>query len=728
MAAPRDWKTLNWGREHTGSATAIPIRKIGKLSSSDAIAYVEQRINPKLVDAHRHPMEREWVKNIAFLRGNQHFVDTGNGFRAPVVQPHRVLYRANMVRTLVTKAVATVLSNSATFRAPAVDWTKKSRDRAFTSEKLFEHFRENVVDWPLLLEDTLNWAACCGSGFIEFGWDPDAGSPDRFYLDENDKPVWGLTGDQKRLFEEQGRFEDVPPGDIMARVNSPFRQQWDWSARNDFNDPNCKWGGTKELVDLEALEDVYGFEKVKGIRPQEPSSNSLWYDEMLAFMQGGGGAVTMPNYVTPRDKTRQRTVLSRYFEVPLRSNHYEGRFIVVAGNVVLVNGKNPYAKTRYPLPFVKIDWQRNPGSFIGHPLMDDLRNPQFQYNNARGRQTEVANVHSSPTIFMNKHAGLAEGTLAIEPGVVYTVDFRAAGGKDNIMVLGPVPQVPKELAESATRALSELQMIASQADPDQSKLPGQIRGAPALSMMIEEKNKALLPAAKSALRATVLAGRIMLSIAKHNYTSQRVIRYVGEDNSYRVLEFEAADIQTDIRVVGEPEYFRSKASDKAQIVEYVQAGILDPLTNPEHEIMVLKTLAFGNAEQALAERLADEENQDREWDEMTADPLKHLKQAPTGGMMLDYGVQPYDDDDTHIRVMLRRMKTAEFRDLDPFAKQLLVQHLQLHQERKQQALMQQMMLEQARPSGPAPRGQPSRPKPNQGSPTSGNRQPAGQPG
>lgn len=711
MAAKDFLSRLTRFGEDSRSEHVPVLRPRGALSKSDALAYLRHRINPKLVDSHRWPIEREWAKNIAFLSGNQHFVDVGTGFRPPVLEPHRVLYRANVIRTMVTKMVSTVLNNSTTFKAPAKDWTKRSRDQAFVSEKLFEHLRDNVVDWQDILEDALTWAACCGSGFIELGWDADAGSPDRFYKDADGKVVVGLSPDQRRQFEELGQFEDVPPGEVMARSRSPFQTFWDWSARQ--NVKQAAWMGTKELVDLPELEDAYGYQKVRDVRPMEARSQAMWYDEMLSFM--AGGPLNAPTTQNAADKARQRTVLVRYFERPMRQNHYKGRFIVVAGDVVLENGPNPYAKCDCALPFVKIDWQRSPGSFLGHPPVADMRNPQFQYNNARAKQTEVLNVHSHPPMFINKNAGLPEGVVSIEPGVMYPVDMNRSGGR--ILEMGAIPQVPKELAESATRAMSEIQLIASQADPDMSKLPGQIRSGAGLGMLVEEKNKSLLPAARSALRATVEGGRMMLRIARSHYTMRRTMKYVGEDNAYRVMEFEGADIQTDIRIVGEPEFFRTKAVDQQRVVEWVQAGVLNPQMDPDDKIAVLKTLAYGNAEQIIAERLADEENQEREWDEMSADPLKFVTNDEEVGQMLNYPTQPFDDDETHIRVMVRRMKSAEFRDMDPFAKQLLMQHLQEHQMKVQQAMirasMMQSQMQGGQGSAPAQRGRPSQPKSNQ---------------
>lgn len=686
------------------------LRPRGAMSQGDALSYVLQRVDPRVTDGHRWPMEREWMKNLAFLNGNQHFVEAGMGFRAPMPQPHRVTYRANMIRSAVTRMVSTVIANSTTFRAPTKDWTKKSRDQAFVSERLFEHLRE-TTHWQDQLEEALLWAAACGSGFIEIGWDPDAGAPERFYFDDQGKDIVPASDDERLMLEELGAFRDIPPGDVIANVPSPFQVQWDWTARRDWY--QARWGATKQLIDLEVLEDIYGYEKTKNIRPSEPHAQAVWYEEMLSYMGSGFMGTSM---FMPGDKRHNRAVWIRYFERPSIQNKYKGRHVAIAGDVVLVNGDNPRAKTSYPLPWIKLDWQRRPGSFMGHPVVEDMRNPQFQYNNARAKQTEVLNVHSHPAIFVDPRSGLPTGMLAIEPGVTYPADLQKTAGKP--VVLGPTPAIPKELGESVNLAMAEMQAISSQADPDMSKLPGQIRGAPALDMMIAEKNKALLPAARSALKATLLGGRMMLSEARHNYTSQRKIGYVGEDNAYRILAFDAADIIEEIRIVGEPEYFKTKAAERAQMLEYIQVGALQPQVDPEDKMTVLKVLGYGNAEEAIAERLTDEENQQREWDEMAGDPLKFVKDNAFGQPMLSYPTQPFDDDGTHLRVMRQRMKTAEFRNLGPIARQLLMQHYQEHEQKEAARQAQLMMMQQNQRGMPGPKGQASQPK-KEGAATSG---------
>ena len=274
-----------------------------------------------------------------------------------------------------------------------------------------------------------------------------------------------------------------------------------------------------------------------------------------------------------------------------------------------------------------------------------------------------------------------------------------------------MPTLSKEVAQNAELALREINLISSQTDPDMTKMPGQLRGGPAVKMMLEEKNKILTPTATDAVRVTVEGGRRLLGLAKHFYTGERIIKYVGDDNEFRVLEYDSAEINTDIRVVGDPGYFHSAATARAEILEYVETGIFDPVNNPEDKAAVLKALAFGSAHEAISEKLADEENQELEIHAVNSFPEKFVLQTPDGPTLKPLPVQPYDDDAAHIRVLKRWLKSDDGRRADPIARGVNMAHLQMHEQRQQAAIQQQMAMMQAMQGTPGSKGKASQPSP-----------------
>jgi hypothetical protein len=685
-----------------------------RLDTSAALDYIREHISLKAIDNHRRPLEQEWIRSVAFLHGKQHFVYDNGRLRNPNLPPHKVLYKANLIRGALTRAVATVMANRVTFQSPARDWSKASRDRSIVSTKLFDHLRK-TLRWQSRMKGALNWAGTCGSGFIELYWDPNGGSPERIYIQDkiNKRAQLGLTPEEQKQKEEEGLFEDETPGEIRADGVPPFQHQWDWSAREEGID-GCSWIGRKQLIDIEILEEVFGHAKTKDIKPMEPDSEGTYFEELLAFM-ASSFSQPITGFVTPREKRQHQTIYSQIYEKPMAKNGYRGRYIAAAGDTLLMNNDNPYLKCEkdFPgmcLPVLKVDWQIKPGSYIGQGLVPELISAQFQYNKARATVIEAQNIFGHPAMFVPKNSDIPTGMLSIEPGMVY--EYNTNTGAQKPIELGPVPNLPKEVTENAAQALREIQMISSQSDPDSSKLPGQIRGAPAMELMIEEKNKLLLPIAEEVVEVTQQAGRRMLTLAKHFYSPQQKVKYVGEDNVQRVLAFESADIQTDLEVVGEPEYFQSAAASRAKVLEYVQTGVLDPINNPEDKESVLKVLAFGRADEAIAERLMDEDNQEREIQEMHADPDKYVRpsRANPNEQVPDYPIQPFDDDQVHIRSTIRHMKTDTFRKADPKAKVLIQNHLQDHQERYQAQVERQMQMQAMQRGGPGEKGQASQPK------------------
>lgn len=690
---------------------AAPSRPSGrgwKLDESEALDYVNRRVDPRGASTHRRTFEESWMRNCAYYNGKQAFIQEGVSLRRPILPPHRVIYKADFISGAVSAAVAKVLSNRVTFATPPKDGSRQAREAARVSGRLFDYWRE-AVDWDWLQEIAWTWAAICGTGFQQLVWDPLAGPVDRFYTrDGRSKDRVIPESDEERKAKDiAGHFYDSPQGEIKVLDHSPFQMHWDWRAR-ERGWSDAAWGGTSQLVDIEELENYWGPEKTRGVKPIETDGQATYFDEMLAFMASGFVSPSAA-YIIPRDKRGQQTVLTSILVRPSTENGNLGRQIAVAGGKVLYNGPNPYRvlEEEAPgasLPFLKYDWQIRAGSFIGIGLVERLLSPQFQYNRSRAVLTEHQNVYGHPAMFVAKGSDIPTGHMSIQPGVVHEYNPRP-GIKP--VEIGPVPTLSKEVAGNAGQALMEIQQISSMSDPDMSKLPGSIRGAPALEMMISEKNVVLQPTAKRVVRETVRAGKIMLAMAKKLYTGRRLLRYVGEDKAAHIMAFEAADVQTDLVVVGEPGYFHSAATERAKILEYVQVGALN-VADPADKAAVLKALAFGTADEAVQERLADEENQELEIEAMVNQADQFLGALQVGGTP-HMPTQPYDDDEAHARVLRRFLKSPEARDIHPLSRQLLLSHLQEHAMKQQIQLQQQLAMMQAQKGMPGEKGQASQP-------------------
>jgi hypothetical protein len=265
--------------------------------------------------------------------------------------------------------------------------------------------------------------------------------------------------------------------------------------------------------------------------------------------------------------------------------------------------------------------------------------------------------------------------------------------------------------------------ITSQQSLQGAGLPGQLRSGPALDTMFEERNKSLLHPATQFLLAKAAVGQQLLELARANYTPERVIHYVGKDKKFRVLRFFMADIRSDLHcIIDRSTMLPSPSAERAKMLEALQAGAFDPANNEDDKIEVFKILEFGTVQDMITDRLQEEENQDREIEEMIQDAegwarpradSMATEPGPDGGpqTVQGYPTNPYDDDEAHVRVLLRYIRSEEFRDLEPrYQQPILLLHLQEHQGKIQQAEQDQLEMEMALKGTQGEKGRPSAPK------------------
>ena len=683
---------------------------LGKLTDTEAQNLVKEKVDLTGGASHRLPFVLQWRKNWLYFIGRQHFVETSQGsVRDPQNIPrHRVFYRANKILGYVMRATDTVSSASGRFDVPPLNGTAQARHAAWVSGKLFEHLSQ-ACDWDRKrLLGTLN-SAIFGSGFYKITWDPKKGDPIRFYFDEAGKALGDPSPEQRGEMERQGHFEDFNQGEVRIDVPLPFQVHWDWRARElGFEDEACLWAAQTQLVAIDTVKEMYGA-KASNVTASRDTSGSLYYQENLSFLSGGNYAGSSAG----SSASDQYVLLVEYFERPTKQNKMMGRRIVMAGDQIMEQGDNPYRVTNHPLPFVKQDWWPCPGRFMGLSLVEQLISSQFQRNKSVATLIEFQNVFGHPPVAVDKNRVASGTVLSMEPGTIIEKT-----GPGAIFEVGPQPTLPAEVVQVGQITDNDMATISSQTGAEDSKLPGQIRGAPGLEIMEEKANKLLAPTAKLALISQVEVGRSLLGLAKSFYGEDRTIHYIGEDKRFRAVSFHASDISVDLRVIIDPgRLITSPTVEKAKVVEYIQAGAVDPINNPDDREAVFKALAFGSAEELIADRLMEEENQEREIAEMVADPLKYLKSKPN--MMAPEGAPPemgypidpdVDDHRAHLKVTTRYIRSPEYRALDPITQSVIRMHHRAHQMIYQMAMAQQMQAIQAQKGAPGDKGRASQPK------------------
>lgn len=697
------------------------------LSDSEALLLVKQLVDVAGTGAHRRPFERTALRNRLFYLGKHWFIeDPRTGFfREPALdgRSNKVLYKANLILGNTLRSILTVSGAQAEFVVPPKKATRTAEKAAWVSTKLFEHLTEATrLRWKRMLACLM--AACDGAAIWKVRWNSERGDLQRFYLppELGGKAALALSDLQRAELEDSGRYEDRAVGDVELELKSIFEFEWDWNAR-DGGIEDAEWVAEKRVVTRDRLRETYG-RKIDDVPATDQREGGLYWQELVSFMTGQFGSGLGADPRTTRDDD-DRVLLVEYWERPKPSNKGKGRYLVIAGDTVLENRDNKYRETKYPLPFVRQNWVHCPGRFWGISLVENLTSPQRQYNMARSKVIQHQNAFGTPATFIPKGWDVPEHFITTEPGALIRYNQNAGGRMES----APPPLLPKEVAENAMQAKGELAEISSQQGLENSNLPGQIRSAPGLELMLDERNKLLIHPAENFVLALVDVGRHMLELAHKRYDEGRILSYVGEDRRYRVLHFKRATVDTDLRViVDQQKLLSSPTAVRARIMEMAQNGVLDPLNRPEDREDVLRALDFNSVDRMVSDRLQEEENQEREIEEMIADPEGWIQpradmMAPesafqenpeTGALeppvVQGYPSNPYDDDEAHARVLRRFMRGEEFRGLDPFAQQVLLLHLQEHQGKLQAAMMQQLAMQEALKGTAGEKGSPSKPK------------------
>lgn len=660
-------------------------------SDQEAQSALQYRLSPNLFLSERLYLEEVWIRNISYYFGRQHFYQEGTTIKPVLdVPPHRVLYKANFFKQAVLRAAAKLQGVSGSVQTAPDNNTRQAQKVSEVSDRVLEHLIE-ATDYSERKFEATIWAALCGMGVMKAWWDPTAGKPDRFYLDQEGRVYEPQSEEEKNKLDDAGQYTDMPNGEIKVDVISPFSFKWDWGIRTGKFD-DCRWLAQDGTITVEQAADRFDIEPDDLRANADDTVGAPYYEELLSFMSSS---------VLHRSRTsgisRTREGLARYIEYwerPAKNNGWKGRLVIQVGDTIVRNGPNPYADIEgIKYPFVKVAWQFAPGRMVPLSLGEDLSAPQHQYNRARGTATEFQNVYGHPSLFVPKGSGIPTGILTVEPGAVY--EFNPLWGAP---VPGPTPTLSREVMENASVCRGEMQALSADSDPDSSKLPAQIRSGAGLRMMMEEKDKVLAPSAKASLSADRAMGSLMLGLARKYYRDDRVVKYVGQSKRIEVLAFKGSDLVNDVRMIGEPGEIRSRGVERAEIMDMLQIDptiIQDPVIRPR----ILEAMNLPDADRFMDDLLLDRDNQKREIDEILMDPqgwaMKLQPNQQTGEVLGGYPINEWDDHGAHLAEIELFIKSQDYRNSDPISQDVLLAHWRSHRAMVRQQLQAMQQAQQA---------------------------------
>lgn len=682
------------------------VKSVERGPDADIVEMIRKRVGFNELRPERYLLEDSALVNLAYWSGKQSLYYENRQFLDATLwaEPDEVRYQINLIRSRVLNAVARVINVNAEFRARPESSSARDRETAKMSDKVFDHIRI-VTDFEYVRSMATLWACITGSAYLKCMWDPLIGEPTRFYKADGRTsaviPEIMLTPAARAEKDRDGLFEDWPSGDLSVACESPFAVYQDTSSR-DAGIRGCHWIASRHWVDRDRVAEMWDIDP-KDIPTEEMQGGVRNYDEAIAFMSAGTGIQPF-QWTIPEDKIGRRVQYTEMWERPSR-DYPRGRRICLAGRMVLNRNRkggmdNPYAGDRSGwahLPYVKVDWITHPGRFWGASMVEDLIGPQYYLNRARSLKAKFMETFGLPNTFIGDATQLDTDSMAAGGGKIYKMSEQSIVRVQQ----GPVPMMPREVAEFSLEALSDLNSAASQSEIEASALPGQMRSGAAIRAMNEDRYMPLSVPAKLSVRAVRDAGRVLLAIGKLYYGNNRLLRYMGEDNEWIVEAFNGADLVTDIQVIGEPSVTDTVAAGRAEMLDAVQSGAFNPQFDAETRELILSGLYYNTSDEFMRRKLQAKRHAESVIQKVMADPARW---AQTG-----YPVMEYQNHEVEARELQAFMYTQEFERLDPMTKSILTKYWKDCTMYVQLAMQAQLQLQASLKGSPGEKGQASQP-------------------
>lgn len=642
-------------------------------AESVALGELTKRWDPDGVDAYHRAFQNEWWLNLAYYAGHQWVKwDAENTvLQRPEEPAWRVKYVANRILPMSQRAHAAMVADAAVLRAAPLTSDIRSQNAALLADQVYE-WAINHGEYEERREEALLWAVVCGTGFVKITWNPNAGE---------EKTVLGSDGSQKVFRIGDFEFDSASPFQMRLPPYISLWRHMPWAVQ----------------VTQRSMEYIYEHwpKKASEVTPNE-ATDGVEYEvaaRNIIGVLGGFGTYTAEGQA---NTVKVVELWTRPFvsQGPLGEKAYpKGLHLVVANQVVLSEGDNPYHELGFHLPYVPYHFGHMPGRFWGMSLVEQLREPQYQRNLARSQIAEHRNLMSFGKWVAPRGHGIPKTGFTSEPGEV--LEYNPALPAPTMVV---PPPLPAYVNESVIMTDQEMQDIAAQQDVTEAKAPSSVRSGVAISLLQAKDREVLAVPKKRLWRSDRMAGEMLLKIIQKQYDEIRTLQIVGQGRMFELKDFRGADLagHTSLRIFAEGSMMDSRAARTQNILDFVQLGVIDPKV-PEEKRALLSVLEIGDIRGYTSQMLADEKRARAENAAMAATTPVIPK------------VEWFDDHGVHLTTHMNLLKSPQYMTLDPMLQASISAHARQHLDLIMQAQAQAQTDEENKRGKPGEKGQASQP-------------------
>lgn len=617
------------GYSHVGSQPSPDFEHTPELKTDDDYLQLLIRSYDEWYQA-RYAFEPGWWLTIAYYMGFQYhgWSEVERLIRETRAPSYRVRMVINKIMPLVKSQMGRLLRGDPCLQARPMDPSERAFSDARVANKLIKGLYKEL-DIRSYLQEFLIWLLTTGHAFIKVGWDPSLG-----------------TG------VELPGYEPMTVGDVDIRVRGPFsilippEQMFLWRPSSIMD---------AGMFPIDYIKRVHGA-RAQGLQADQDSVRVANFEGRLATL------VSPTSYMAVNAKSmyaRGIYVMERWDDPQVLSDEERqrfprGRVIIGTRHRLLMLENNPFNDEKHP--FVDCRQELCPGRYWGASLIDQLIPIQKSYNRGKSQITEARNLTCNPVLDVEQGAGIAKHSA--EPGVV----CERRKGFSSPQWRNPPPLSP-HLVEDVRSLVSEFEEVSQHHESSKGEVPAANITGVAVNLLQEADNTPLGPLAIRIASAIGQTGEKILSRAQQYYDEPRMIPLVGDNNEIEVVEFLGELHQSKLRVecLVDSILPESRAARLARVSDAIKMGALDPVRDKS---AIVQLLEFGNVEQLWEEVDLDRQKQRRE--------LKSLLRG------VSVPVMPWDDHDTHLRVVNRYRKGVEYEALAPEIREILDAHADEH--------------------------------------------------
>ena len=307
-----------------------------------------------------------------------------------------------------------------------------------------------------------------------------------------------------------------------------------------------------------------------------------------------------------------------YPQTEKRRKYPRGRVITICQGKLLRDEPNPYPIGWRDI-FIKWDWKKNPGSYWGKSLTQDLFDPQDALNHRKNSITKNINMLNTGVVYMKR--GIFEGIFGKSKKAFNNVDGKVIPVNQR----GDVernfgPPIPAHVIEDREHTESFMDNVSNRSDLTSGRYPSGSPPAVTVDQLLGEAKTPIRNVLKHyAIAFKKMAKNIIVCVDSYMPPEEQ-IRVLGREHSaIQMIQWgELTDLAKDVKVGAELNLPSARKEKLREAIELRREGVFDNtavlmrLNDPDKYQIVQRMSEIAQLQMALQGTVDQLERKDKE--------------------------------------------------------------------------------------------------------------------